>query len=661
MTPRRLLRPGRGRQLPRRILLPVLTVLAAAGLRAEYQVAIPTDRSGNVRIALTLPSDGWDGVGFMPVAVQIENNAATERAWQVEFQDNADGERTVRSTFKFRVPAHAAQETVVYLPGAGRSNFGEQLSASWQGPAVDPARQNILVPHGNVGEPIAASHRLATGIAGLWPVPSGGRGNQRTITDLDPARWPADWRVWSPFGVVALGADEYAALDSGRRAALRDWMALGGRLVLEPTGAGAGPGSTEPVGLGNLTIWDGNLQAIHDVRTTSQTYSQRTRISPPPAPGSGLPTFTTSVMTRSFPEPFETIPEFAPAAPRIAPWTGRYQLLAESDFGLWATERNPIALVVGLLVFALVVGPVNFFVFAPPGRRHRLFVTVPALSLLATLCLAATIVFGDGFGGRGVRPALVLLLPGQNRAAVFQEQISRTGVLLGAGFSLPADTAVCEPETGNGDRPRGGGPQLVRADTAVRGDWFRSRMTQTQQFWRITPTRARVELVGGGQDRAAPVVQSSVTTTLHDFVYVDAAGTAWKADLLPPGQRVTLQPDPQPWSASAVARMVCSPDPASSPDKIQAQLRQLKAKVQTLTRYHAAVPTDLTEQIERLSKLLALPLDQLPLPPDPRERGWFYALGGAGDLAPLATLSAIRWDDEDKVLYTGRLEAASTP
>jgi hypothetical protein len=689
--------------------LALLFALAPAPLRAEHSVAVPTDPAARAKVALTLPADVWDGAGFMPIAVAIQNDAAEERVWQFDFEVRAGiggGRSAGVSSFRLAVPAGGNQETVLYLPGPGRAdnvNYTVGVMADVRGPGVGSGRITVLGNGQMKRAYLAAPTGLANRLRALGPSPSGSRGFSPAdragfeVKDMDPARWPADWRVWAPFNLVALGADEFLALDSARQAALRDWVALGGRLLLEPSSPQAEE-RVEKIGLGNITTWHGSLQQVYDAGgTTTETIYQITQLDragrstpvvvnvPPgrtPPPGA-VP------VTRTVGPNLATLPQLQAAAPRDKPWTGRFSLLTADDFTAAVVTKNPLLLILFLAVFAVLVGPVNLFVFAPPGRRHRLFFTVPALSLLASLGLGAVIVVGDGFGGAGSRRALVVLLPGSNRAAIFQEQVARTGVLFGRSFPLAADTAAVQTLADSGEaglNDSAPDARLRRDGEEASGDWFRSRLRQAQALWRITPTRARVELVAGGTGGAPPVVQSSLGTALRDFVYLDNEGNAWTVESLPPGQRVTLKTDAHAWAAHDVAKAsngrlapVTSKDPPvpGSPEYLrQARLRQpgtqeyswaqqleiVRRDVENYQRAGQPPPPHLLQQIDQFETQLGLKnISATPVPPlDPRERGHFYALGGPGDLAPLATSAAIRWNEES-VIYTGRLEAARAP
>jgi len=101
-------------------------------------------------------------------------------------------------------------------------------------------------------------------------------------------------------------------------------------------------------------------------------------------------------------------------------------------------------LAIGLLLiaFTLIVGPLNFFVFAKQGRRHRLFFTTPLISIGMAIILVCFITLKDGFGGKGKQVVLKEVDQEANTSYVVQEQFCRTGMLFSSSFELDNDLMI---------------------------------------------------------------------------------------------------------------------------------------------------------------------------------------------------------------------------
>lgn len=446
------------------------------------------------------------------------------------------------------------------------------INVDVSGPGVVGGRR-VTLPDSSRGSPMrpfAVAASLDQSIRGQLSSVVRGAPN---LSAVEVTQLPADWRVWSSFAGVILPADEYAALDAGRRGALRGWVGLGGRLWLSPSASGEE--RVEKYGAGLITTLAHPLSIIQI---------------------NGEPWITKIQVYDGTPG----LPE-------------REALNLEKSLIGTSVQNPPGAgtpLAMFLLAFAIVVGPVNLFVFAPVSKRHRLFMTTPLIALIATLGLGVMILLQDGIGGDGMRRALVVLLPGNNEAAVFQEQAARTGFLTGRSFALADDTQMTVLPLEQYDLRSNFNLQaseLARADGRASGDWFRNRSRQAQLVQRLVPTRGRVERVGTAPG-GAPIVQSSLATPLRSFVCVDDHGGLWTVPELPPGKRVTLTRGGT-WPAAGSL--------GGSP---------------------------------RFTDLFAAAAPNSP--------GRWGARGGATDLAPIATLSSVHWAEAD-VIFTGVLEGAA--
>ncbi len=417
---------------------------------------------------------------------------------------------------------------------------------------------------GNTMRPFAVSVPLEAALRSALASEVRGAPNLAGVT---VAQLPADWRVWSAFAGVVLAADEFSMIDAGRRSALLGWVGLGGQLYLVP--AATAEARTEAIGAGLIVTLGSTLADLGGpaLRESLKIYSE------------------------------------TPALPdREALFLKNTALGEEIKTG--GADSSWVAIF--LVVFAAVIGPVNLFVFAPREKRHRLFWTTPALSLLGGLVLVAAIFLQDGVGGAGRRSTLVVFLPGQKQAAVFQEQAARTGFLFKRTFALDDDVILAplalEAET---NAYWSDVSSATRANGQAGGEWFPSRSRPAHLLRRLAPTRGRVELVGTAAD-GAPIVESSLATVLRGFVLCDDTGKFWLAEKISPGTRVTL--------------MATKPDTA-------AILPSLGGSRGLTLAYQAAIGG----------------------------RGGWSASGGETEVAPLATLSALRWS-ETTVVYAGILE-----
>ncbi|MCX6937261.1 MAG: hypothetical protein NTU80_05090 [Verrucomicrobia bacterium] len=482
-------------------------VLASGGLFAGVPSSATIDvaTEADAAIGVSPVAERWSGEGFLPVRVRIENRANEARTWSFRFKVWTNYQEITTHEVSVSMGPREAGERVVYVPGNGRAESGR---GAWgrvevNGPGTSIGNGVNFVNQAG-SDPIVITAVSAAQESALFVASNGAPGPKAELSVVDPAAWPADWRVWSPFQRVVLTEDEWTRLDGGRRAALRDWVLMGGVLQVFANRIGeprSGP-AEERIGFGAIRRSPLTLEAEERVKTGFVSLAE------------GVPTHPEALMPMSLP-------------PELQLSTGR---LGVSLF---------------LVVFGILVGPINLFVFAPAGRRQRLFLTVPALSLAASVLLMVYIVVKDGFGGEGLQRGRVVLLPASNQAVVEQQQISRTGVLLGAQFALPAAVVLTQITDTLIGATLDQNAAYSRSENGASGDWFKSRRVQKQSVRQLVPTRARVERVaGGGGADAPPVVQSTVATKLKAFQYRDRDGVLWRADELEPGRRVTLKRAP---------------------------------------------------------------------------------------------------------------------
>jgi len=489
-----------------------------------------TDPASGIQVEV----EGWAGhvspvtgrdVGLMPVTVTITNGSPADHVWTVAPTTGYGSSADVTPSGRIAVAAGATGRMTLFVGSSsggwgGRQTFqmtGHGVSTTFQ---VDCSR---------------ASHRHGGGTllqCGISKEVQAAQGNpfaKFTLTggSLDMARAPEDWRGWTSFRNVLLTEGEWQGLAGGRRKALLDWAATGGRagvLVADraaerlgrlgfPT---AGPDGRRRIGAGEIVVvpWDGSKLAAGDVAAFLD----------------GRTTFE-DALGDYHPLSKASGGRHYGSVPTGGGW--------EPGFGRLFDRFGPRGLPVGsilafLAIFGLVAGPLNVMVLAGKGRRSRMFWTTPVISLAATACLLSLMFLRDGVGGAGGRRVLGLLAPEHNTLAIIQEQFSRTGVLLGSSFPI-AEPAWLEPLG-----PRDDQAEFIEADGRTRqGDWFRSRSDQAFLATAVRPSRARIEFVPGA-DAAPPAVISSIEVPLERLFVIDEEGRYWMAADVGTGEKKPL-------------------------------------------------------------------------------------------------------------------------
>jgi hypothetical protein len=479
-----------------------------------------TDTHVEVLALFTQPSRG----GFFPVRVKVANNLANERSIRLDFRSyaNYDGRIQSKSSFPINAPAGktVTRDIMVPLcdnpaPHGDSLNFSVELSGS-----LGRAENTIHTNTGTNSPSVLLSESLFTPNASALDAEcmktSGSRyGSHSFAAKFDPKQLPGDWLAFSGYDSVMMTESDWSNVPAGARAAIFSWVNLGGQLVIY---GGTNPGAAslglpENAGFGSCVIRPVSSDLKLDPKETV-----------------GLAASNNPVRHRH--------------AAISSDYGGSWPLQAR--FGSQGFHYGVFIAV--LIVFGILVGPVNLFVFAKSGRRHRLFITTPLISLGASLVLIALIIFQDGFGGNGMRRILMEVRPdsGRNAAFLHQEQFSRTGILTGARFTVdPACLFVPVPiarsrwaRHTNDYNTRGvfnlqpGGGKMEAS-----GDWWQSRSEHGHALTAVISTRGRIERGG----------DSKTFVSTFDFpietLYVLDESKQWhRAESIATGTPFTLTP-----------------------------------------------------------------------------------------------------------------------
>jgi hypothetical protein len=481
--------------------------------------------------------------GYASLRIVVSNHSTGDARWDFSFTSKIyhyRSENSHRSRLQMTIPARSTQTTNHLIPLAvnygGTSSWSENhqllisLDASGIGhrdyqdnnqrsdsfPAIAISKALAESNHSRLKDEVEQRSRSSgsrSGHAKLF-------GSEFTATDL-----PEDWRGFSGFDVLMISTPEWQSMKSAQRLAIIQWARLGGQIdfyATSPTTAaavGLPMDKENKLSLGEVHFhtWDGtNLNAESVV---GRLWSRGTR-------SKSLTSDYVSLISGS---------------PERRPDWALLDSLGIRSFASWQV-------VVFLVIFGILVGPVNLFLLAPSGKRHKLFITTPLLSIGASVLMLIIILFQDGIGGVGSRFIVINLVPEEATAYVTQEQASRTGVLFGSGFEIKPP-ALIEPlalpdtpwvKLKNSHTTQSA--TLSQEGSMRAGNYFQSRAEQGQILRAAVPTRARLEVKATTSPDSAPQVVSALGFTLDELFYVDAEGGVWYGDKpLVTGQHATLQ------------------------------------------------------------------------------------------------------------------------
>lgn len=499
------------------------------GSLAQAQETITDDSygdSGKDRLKIVSVFDPLPSSGYAPLRVSAINSSSRDQLLRFDINSQIQSypsSSNHRSRFSLPVPAGSSQSAVFMAPLAtdyqDRSSYNNHqmeivLTAGLTRTYSHSSRIGGGFPAIAISKSLNDKNSAALKEALEKKSSSSSRyGNNDFGSRFTPQDVPEDWLSFSGFDYVMLTDLDWSRLRPGTQTALLQWARLGGNLHLYCEGEKPAhlPADEADYGLGSIETfaWDGkNLNATQIV---SRYWGRNERVK-------------------------QIMDEHSDGSK----WT-LLQALGDRSFNSWQV-------VIFLGIFAILVGPVNLFVLAPSGRRHRLFYTTPLLSLGASLVMVGIILLQDGIGGKGTRFVFVEIEPKEAAAYVTQKQVSRTGVLTGASFESKSPALIeplIMPDTSWVKLKKGYNTQsvsLTQNGASREGNFFQSRAEQAQMLHTVVSTRARIELHPSSNPNDGPTLVSALGFTLKELYYCDGEKQFWKLKSpLATGQKADLQ------------------------------------------------------------------------------------------------------------------------
>ena len=467
------------------------------------------------KIELGCPFEDTPDWCFVPVEIQAQNPGRQPADWRiaVSSSDYASG-MTLRSGCDFRARAGDASRGSALMPigslRAGRGYGGNYVM-------FEATRAGGGGSRGGLSTRSSRSSSQPESERPILVAESVGFLHFSPQTHFNPVRAPGDWRAYCGYASMYLNARDWEAMTPAARTAIKHWTRLGGHLNL--IGATSGKSLTE-LGLpkpdaGQETggVSRGAINAAADDKIQESGIQNNEKI------------VKNDWVLRAL------------SGESVGEWSQR-------DVNAFAIPSAKLAagfMLVVVLAFAILAGPINVFVLAPARRRHRLFVTTPLISLGAGGLLVVSVILSDGIGGKGVRYVWMESGPGgENTNYLVQHQHSRCGAMFSTGFEIPEDAYFAPMVLESGEFSGNLSVQLEAGKVRADGPWFPSRRSQNFYLAAARPGRGRIEQSGTAE---RPVLTSAFDFPIERIFWLAPDGkTWWQAAAMPQGTATALQP-----------------------------------------------------------------------------------------------------------------------
>ena len=323
----------------------------------------------------TIVVDSWlehvPPTGLMPMRVKVRNDGPSARSWDFISVDSDFMSGEMKGSFTFGAAAHGESTTELLVPvmpdyEAGRSY--SNLRVVVDGPALMGPGTFFLTASSSASSSSSSTsgpkpyfgvgQEFENVFGSAWRAlafSSGSREFRGDVVQMSMA--PTDWRGYSALAQLWITDGEWSALSAMQREAIMTWVASGGCLVVYakdpintlalPEGFAPWKGERLSHGLGEVILING---------------------------ADALKTKADDVVGLARAGSFARIANVQPdQRDRLSGLLPALQMNQWLIFGF-------------ILVFGIVVGPVNLFWFARGNRRPRMFWTTPLISFVVPQC-----------------------------------------------------------------------------------------------------------------------------------------------------------------------------------------------------------------------------------------------------------------------------------
>jgi hypothetical protein len=367
---------------------------------------------------------------------------------------------------------------------------------------------------------ILASRGLGPRIEVLESKLNGGSSGDSSVVraESDVAGWPDQWLAYTPYDMVVVSARDLEAMDADVRAALGQYVQVGG--VVTVLGVWEPPHAAAPRSAGSWVVYDAGFGQWLVGADDLKSWTRR----------------DWEIMGRTVNDTAQ------PLLARRTPAQANTEMPVIEQFTI------PVrGLLLIVILFAVLIGPVNLIVLARMKMRIHMLWTVPAVSFLAAGTIVAYATFAEGFSATGRTQGLTILDERTGQAttvgwtAYYSPLTPSNGLRFGADTELTAQIADDEESY----RGRSEDNRSLTVDWTnqqhLTGAWMLARVPLHLAVRKCEPRRERL-LFHKTAGRVSVV--NGLGAPITRLRLMDGAGVAYVASDIAPGAQAVLTADP---------------------------------------------------------------------------------------------------------------------
>ncbi|WP_309397741.1 hypothetical protein [Cerasicoccus maritimus] len=549
----------------RTLLLLALTLLAATFATSSFAASgfypIYSSPTAGIQIDAQLP---WDQIpygreGYFPMYIRVTNKSKNDGRWQVSSLCDSGYYQamvSMHANATLEVPAGETRTFEFLCPLANqyRSN---NLRVNFSGTGIKQSTTFTRNSSGYRSDDIEAFGGMSDDLYSKFGLQLTNKinnyGNAIFYVSLTPSIAPEDWRAYQAFDRLYFSQEEWEKLKPSARRAIGDWLMLQGTLhILADPADGLNAslsdlpegGHLRTLGLGRVIVFDDSVEAISALiasipDSTTKRFDRHNRL-PSDVFGRSKNNFINyaykpqdSQFIQFAPPPTEQESKLSQKLDKVSGEAMFFENTVQIE------SVNYSIVILSVIAFGVIVGPVNFFMFARGRNRWRVFITIPAISIIFSLLIVMSIILSDGFGGEGQTSRIVLLDSARKTRINLQDELSVTGILMNDTFEIP-DTGTyihIGSKLPNSTLDRDG--NFAMQSNRYSGDYYQSRRLQWNRLMNVTPSREAV-LVKTGKGEAT--ISSNLQANCRELYYIDDDGDFWLVHDLGVGRSAQAAP-----------------------------------------------------------------------------------------------------------------------